>query len=328
MIQKRLPATLAMTFLAGLVAGCGGNGAPQSGTANDSSQAKSAGKGAASAEQVAEEARGRIKCPAKIKTQRDANPAVIDVVGVLPGMTYDEAANVVMCSHDLLVVTEDARRGFQLETYGAKVRKGFNASFAKERVEKTSKQILQEMQDNAMARANNRVVRDVLPGESKWYVSTMGLPGEERVINASREEWFEEGRQPTVTSIQEALTNKYGPPTEVQTPRNSAVQMRWAYDPRGRLITETSPLFQRCYGAADPDVGSNVSPDCGVVVAAQIHPLRENPGLTQYLQVGVVDQAGGYELLTQTEQALQQSETERRAQQLEDANKQAAKPTL
>jgi hypothetical protein len=330
MIQKQLSAALAATVLASLVTGCagGGDGAPQSGTANTSSGTKSAGKGAASAEEVAEEARGRVKCPAKIKTQRGSNAAVIDVVGVMPGMTYDEAANVVMCSHDLLVVAEDTRRGFQLETHGAKIRKGFNARFAKERVEKTSKQILQEMQDNAMARANNRVVRDVLPGESKWYVSTMGLPGEERVINAAREEWFEEGRQPTVTSIQEALTNKYGPPTQVQAPRNSPVQMRWAYDPRGRLITETSPLFQRCYGAADPDVGANVSPDCGVVVAAQIHPLRENPGLGQYLQVGVVDQAGGYELLTRTEQAFQRSEMERRARQLEDASKKAAKPTL
>lgn len=330
MIQKQLSAALAVTLLAGLAAGCGGDKAPQSSAANKSDAPKSAStsKGSASAEEVAEEARGGVKCPARIKTPRGANTAVIDVVGVLPGMTYDEAANVVMCSHDLLVVTEDTRRGFQMETYGAKVRKGFNARFAKERVQKTSKQIMQEMQDNAIARGSNRAVRDVLPGESKWYVSTIGLPGQERVINAAREEWFEEGRQPSMASVQEALTKKYGPPTQVETPRNNPVTMRWAYDPRGRVVTETSPLFQRCYGAADPDVGANVSPDCGVVVAAQIHPMRENPGLSQYMQVGVVDQAGGYELLTQTEQALQQSEMQRRAEQIEDANKKAAKPTL
>ncbi|MDY6947469.1 MAG: hypothetical protein SXG53_17300, partial [Pseudomonadota bacterium] len=171
-------------------------------------------------------------------------------------------------------------------------------------------------------------VRDVLPGQSKWYVSTMGLPGEERVINAAREEWFEEGRNPTVASIKQALASKYGTPTQVDTPRNDAVSLRWAYDPRGRLVTETSPLFQRCHGTADPDVGANLSPDCGVVIAARIQPLRDNPGLSQYMQVGVVDQAGGYQLLTATEQALQQAEQQRRAEALEEANKNAAKPTL
>lgn len=330
-IAKSLPVSLAAILLATLVAGCGGDSAPPASASNDSQASKPAAArpGAASAEEVAEEARGRVKCPAKITSlQRGSDAPVIDVVGVMPGMTYDEAANVVMCSHDLLVVSEDKRRGFQIDTFGAPVRKGFNATFAKERVEKTSKQILQEMQDNAMARGSNRVVRDVLPGESKWYVSTIGLPGQERVINAAREEWFEEGRNPTITGVQEALTKKYGAPTLVEAPRNGAVQIRWAYDPRGRKITETSPLFQTCYGVADPDVGANLSADCGVVVAAQIYPLRENPALSQFMQVGVVDQAAGYQLLTATEQALQQSEMERRAEQVEDANKNAAKPTL
>lgn len=331
MISKRLPAAAAMTLLVGLLAGCGGKDARPTTTSSNRTDAKSTSqsRAAASAEQVAKEARGAVKCPAKVKApKRPAGAPAIDVVGVVPGMAYDEAAHVVMCTHDLLVVTEDKSRGFQVQLYGAQVRKGFNAKFARERVEKTSKQILQEMQDNAMARGSNRVVRDVLPGEVKWYVATIGLPGEERVINAAREEWFEEGAQPSMASIQQALIDKYGPPTDVRPQYNGSVNLRWAYDPRGRAITETSPLFQRCYGTANPNAGANLSPDCGVVVAATIQPLRENPGLSQFMQVGVVDQAGGYELLTATEQALERSEMQRRAAQVEEANKTSKRPTL
>jgi hypothetical protein len=322
----------AVAILASLLAGCGGNESPDTSAATAASGAtsgKSTQSQAASAEEVAREARGNVKCPAKVKTpQRAAGAPAIDVVGVVPGMTYDEAANVVMCTHDLLVVTEDKSRGFRIETYGAQIRKGFNASFAKERVEKTSRQIMQEMQDRAMARANNRVVRDVLPGQAKWYVSTIGLPGEERVINAAREEWFEEGSHPPIAAVQQALIEKYGRPTEMHQQHNGPVELRWAYDPRGRAITETSPLYMRCSGTADPDHGANVTPDCGIVVAARIHPLRTNPALSEYMQVGVVDQAGGYELLTVTEQSLQQSEMQRRAAQVEEAMKSTKRPTL
>jgi hypothetical protein len=317
-----------VTVLASLLAGCGGGDGGRPGSATAAAD-KSMPRGAASAEEVAEESRGDVDCPARIKTaKRAANAPVIDVVGVVPGMTYDEAANVVMCTNDLLVVTEDRSRGFQMEQYGAQIRKGFNATFAHERVEKTSKQIMQEMQDRALARSSNRVVRDVLPGEAKWYVSTVGLPGKERVINAAREEWFEAGSNPPMTSLQQALIDKYGAPTRKESQSNGVIELHWAYDPRGRTITETSPLYLRCRGAADPDSGANLSPDCGVAVAAIIHPLRENPGLGEYMQVGVVDQAGGYELLTATEQALQQSEMERRAAEIEEANKKSKRPTL
>lgn len=328
MNSKYFSTSAAVALLASLVSGCGGDGARPTGSSSPAA-AKSAPRGAASAEQVAEEARGDVDCPARTKTpKRAAGAPVIDVVGVVPGMTYDEAANVVMCTNDLLVVNEDKSRGFQIQLYGAQIRKGFNATFAHERVEKTSRQIMQEMQDRAMARSSNRVVRDVLPGEVKWYVSTIGLPGEERVINAAREERFEEGANPSMASIQQALIQKYGPPTQTQSRNDDPIQLRWAYDPRGRAITETSPLYQRCGGTADPDVGANISADCGIVVAAAIHPLRDNPGLSDFMQVGVVDQAGGYALLTATEQALQQSEMERRAAEIEEANKKSKRPTL
>ena len=46
------------------------------------------------------------------------------------------------------------------------------------------------------------------------------------------------------------------------------------------------------------------------------------------MQVGVVNQAGGYEAITATEQALQQQDNERKAKQVEEAGKNADAPQL
>jgi hypothetical protein len=318
------------TVLAAGMGACGsGNPGSGSAVAPGASADKAAHRpGNATAEEVARESRGEVRCPARVETRpRDTRAPVDDVLGVRPGMTYEEAANVVMCTHDLMVVQPDSR-GFQIQTYGATLRQGFAARVAQPRIEKTSKQILQEMQDNALARGSNRVTEDMKPGDSKWYVGTIGLPGQERVINVAREEWFAEGRNPTSESVEQALIRKYGAPTRRQPPTSGTRYLTWAYDPLGRPITETSPLFSRCSGVADPDGGANFSPDCGEVITAQIFPTRDNPELSRFFQVGVVDQAGGYEALTATEQALQQMDAARKAKQVQDAAKNADAPSL
>jgi hypothetical protein len=284
--------------------------------------------GNASAAQVAEESRGDVNCPADIDTPaRAANAPIDDVVGVRPGLTFEEAANVVLCSGELLVVSPAATRGFNFKTYGATIRQGFGARHAEERIEKTSQQIMKEMQDDMMARSGNAVRPDMKPGEAKWYVSTMGLPGEERVIAAAREEWFAEGRNPTMESVAQALTRKYGTPSRAQILPH-VINLIWVYDPSGRFIPETSPLANQCTAMSDPDGGSNFSPDCGLVVAAQVWPTRENPALAQSLQVGVADQANGYQAITGTERALEAQEMQRRAKQVDDAAKNADGPKL
>jgi hypothetical protein len=324
---------MVVTLLAAGIGACGG-GSPASGSGGSAGGGASAGKlapraASASAEEVASESRGDVRCPARVNTTpRNPKGPVDDVLGVRPGMTYEEAANIVMCSHDLMTVQPDGR-GFQIQTYGATLRQGFAGRIARARVEKTSRQIMQELQDNAIARGGNRVRdSDMKPGESKWYVGTIGMPGQERVINVAREEWFAEGRNPTSDSVEQALIKKYGAPTRRQPPSSGIRSLTWAYDPLGRPITETSPLFYKCSGVADPDGGANFSPDCGEVIVAQISPTPDNPDLSRYFQVGVVDQAGGYEALTATENGLQQMDAARKAQQVQDAAKNADAPKL
>ena len=315
---------------ASLLTACGSKSEDPASRADTRSAQKSSAKGqvSATAAEVAEEARGKVRCPPKIATPaRPSSAPVDDVVGVRPGMTYEEAANTVLCSHDLLVVQEDKARRFSIQTYGQQIRQGFTARFAVDRVERTSQQIMKDLQDSAMARGTNRVVRDMQPGQAKWYVATMGLPGQERVMSAAREEWFDSGRNPTLQGIEQALIGKYGQPTQIQRQPGQSL-LTWSYDTRQRPITETSPLYQRCYGTADPDGSTSFSPDCGIVVSARVQGLRENPDLAEYLQVGVIDQANGYELLTSTEQGLQRLENERRAREVQEASKNAVAPKL
>jgi hypothetical protein len=310
------------------LAACGKPSEPPSTVVVPTARAKPADQGAATPEQVAKLARADVSCPAKIKSAPRATGAPVDdVLGVRPGMGYDEALNAVLCTHDLLVMQADANRGFNLKTYGQKLRHGFGARFAEPRVEWSAKRAQAEMMDNALARSGNAARDDLKPGQAKWYVGTMGLPGQERVVNVAREERFEPGASPTMASIEQALLNKYGPATKQQN-NNGQRFLNWSYDTAGRLVTQGAPLFNRCTGNASPDGGVNLSPDCGTVVTAIVAPLRDNPDLALSLQVGVVDQAGGYQLVTATEQALAQADQQRRAKETANATKNTAAPKL
>ena len=315
-----------MVLLVGALAACEKPNEPR--PAAPVAKAKPAGQGAATAEQVAKEARADVRCPAKNKSALRASGAPVDdVLGVRPGMGHDEAVNAVLCTHDLLVMQLDITRGFNIKTYGQKPRHGFGARFAEPRVEWTAKRAKIESMDDIVARSGNAARDDMKPGQIKWYVGTMGLPGQERAINVAREERFETGASPTIASVEQALLKKYGPATKQQN-NNGQRYITWSYDLTGRLVTHGAPLFNRCSGNASPNGGVNLSPDCGTVVTAIVMPLRDNRELALSLQVGVVDQAGGYQLVTGTEQALAQADQQRREQETAKAAKNAAPPKL
>ena len=279
----------------------------------------------ATAEEVAEQKRGDVDCPADIDTpaRADGTP-VDDVVGVRPGLTYEEAAHIVLCSEDMLVLQEGGRQ-FNIQTFGQTLRQGFTAKFAE--AEKTNDEIRKELQEGFSARMGNAVTEDMRPGQSKWYVASMGMPGAERVIAVAREEWFDEGKNPTLDAVAQALTEKYGAPARSYDQGGQKI-ISWIYDPLGRPVTETSPLYSQCVGISDPDGGTNFSPDCGLVIEARVLPLQSNVALASYVQVGVIDQAKGYQAITATEQALLAADEQRKAAEVSKAAENADAPKL
>lgn len=326
------PLTLATAASTVLLAACGKTEAPPSPARQ---AARTAGdERSLSAEQVAKEARGQRTCPPKptapTPVQGMQGTPVDDVLGVRPGMAYDQAMDAVLCAHDLLVATPATGRGFDIKAPQAHtVRQGFTARTAEPRLAKTGKQLVKDMQDDSMARGGNAVREDLKPGQSKWFVATMGLPGQERVLGVAREERFALEQSPTVETVQAALVKKYGTPTFEQPRSDTRLPLaRWAYDPQGRPITPGSPLFARCVGTSDPNGSMQVVPECGVVVQAMLIPQQSNPALVDRMQVGVVNQSAGYRLLSDTEQCLLRLDQRRRAQEVDQAAKNGKSPTL
>ncbi len=288
---------------------------------------KPAATGPATAEEVAKEMRGDVKCPAKETTAHPAGTPVDDVVGVRPGMPLDEAANFVMCDNPMLVVSEDTSRGFNINTFGQHIRQGFDAKFAEPRVVKSSQQILQDMQNEAMQRGENAYVAPLKPGQARYFVSSMGLPGQEQVMSVAREEYYPDAKLPTVQSVQQALAGKYGEPTLVQT-SSSYTYLSWEYDPSGAKITQASPLYSACRINVSPDAATSLSSQCGVTVGATITSTAANPGLAQSLAVSSQNGAADMAVLQNTEAALQQGDAARKAKELSDASKNSAQPKL
>jgi hypothetical protein len=314
-------ATLA---LAAVLAGCGKPApAPSAGSSSGNDQARSAAE-------VAQAARADLRCPAKIVTPPRAEGAPVDdVLGVRPGQGYDEAWAAVLCTSDLLIASAETGRGFDIEDYGQKLRQGFSARFAEPHVVRTGKEIVMQMQRDASARGSNSVREGMQPGQAAWFVGTMGLPGQERVLSVSREERFEADHPPTVAALHDALIKKYGRPTRDAPAGNGQLPtLRWATDTNGVPVVEGSPIFSECVGRANPSNGVSVNPVCGVVVEALLIPQTSNPELVDRLQVGVVNQALGYELLSATERQLAQADRQRRQQEVDQAAKSTKTPAL
>jgi hypothetical protein len=143
----------------------------------------------------------------------------------------------------------------------------------------------------------------------------------------AREEWFEAERLPTVASVTSALAAKYGPP--VRTTDSGSVQLiGWTHDVQGRRLAEGSPLYAVCHGNPSPDAPTNLLPDCGLTIEAAVHVSPTNPGLAQFLQVSIVDQARAWAVHEATTQGLERQEAARRADQVKDAARNASAPRL
>ena len=229
----------------------------------------------ATAEEVAEQKRGDVDCPADFDTpaRADGTP-VDDVVGVRPGLTYEEAAHIVLCSEDMLVLQEGGRQ-FNIQTFGQTLRQGFTAKFAE--AEKTNDEIRKEMQEGFSARMGNAVTEDMRPGQSKWYVASMGMPGSERVIAVAREEWFDEGKNPTLDAVAQAIGTttllhvdlQHGAPT----PFNSLQYFNMAF------VADSPSTTLRFSGLTEGVCGVTIDVIAvrGAAVAARNEPANTSP---------------------------------------------------
>ena len=303
----------------GSVAACGGDAPARTPSGNRSS----ASADVVTAEQVAKEARGKLRCPPRIASgARAATAPVDDIQGVRPGLTVDEARALVLCSHPLLVTTLDSANRYTLDLRGARPISGVTATFAEARQPMDGR----SYRNNVLYGSESRLQR-LAAGTSAWNVGFVGVPGDERVSDVSREEAFSESEQPTIESLRDALVDKYGAPTDIR-PDHLGVELRWIHDLRGRPIGEASPLARNCSIFAVRGGSISYSPDCGVTIAARIVPATSNEMLAASLVVTVVDQGTAFTRMQEMEQRLVQGDEERKAREAKDASRNARKPVL
>jgi hypothetical protein len=310
-----------------LVSACGSGSDDQAARSNPAAASATYAGGAQqpqgkSAEEVAKSARGKLRCPASTTLPpRAENQPVDDLVGIRPGMVYDEAANAILCTDELLAMSANERRGFNLQTHGIKLRQGFEIKPAQPNVPMTQEALMKRMREEDRQRNNFVRVRDVPPGHSKWAVGTMGLPGQEKVINVIREQWFETERKPPTTNVERALVEKYGAPT--QRKEYDGIWLLWAFDTLGRPITETSRLYGQCELDQRIDGMLKLKPECGLTIAAKLNPPRDNELLVEFLELHIVDQAKAFTAIEETERDLLALSQGRKASELERASQQA-----
>ena len=314
--------------LAALVMAACGTSESSDATPGTTTSAKASPSGEATAEQVAKEMRGKVKCPAKVSVKRAANEPVDDVVGVRPLMPWKEAANLILCDREMLVITENSGRGYNIDTYGQTLHQGFDAKFAEPRKVKTSRDYMIEMSEEMTRRSGNAVDIPLEPGQVRWFASTMGLPGQEQVLSIAREEYYATDQLPPVESVLQALVEKYGQPSLVVDDNQIVMLLYWLYDPAGNKMPPTDPRVNRCRVSVSPDAGTSLSEDCGIAVGAGIRAAQNNRELAHSLAVNAQQGAAGYALLKSTEAALQQTDETRKAEELNKARKGAAKPKL
>lgn len=277
----------------------------------------------ATAAQVAARMRGDLKCPAAVSAPtREGTVAVDDILGVRPGMAYDEAVRLILCSDPMLVKQEDNGRGVRVDTHGHRLRLAFEALPAER--EKTGKEIFDEMQGRARDRTANRSTADLAPSQSRWFVTTFGLPGQERVLHVTRRERYPSERAPALDAVEQALITKYGVPnTRTRTPQSNAglgaqSRLDWAYTPGGQRSAAKGPCGNF---VSSPDSPVNFRAECGLTISARIVASPQNPGIAEYLEVGSIDQGRAVRQIEQTQAALAAITARHQTQQVEEAKR-------
>lgn len=221
--------------------------------------------------------------------------AVDDIVGLRAGMSYDEVVKLLEARDDVALV-ETAEQWIR-QSNGIPTRQLLRASDGVPCAE-----------GEAAQRSGGHVVCDNFRGHfgarkeitNEFVVAFTGMPEAERAGIVWRRVVFPEGKSPTVASLAEALTAKYGQPhiraTESgyysMSHRNGATELSWVYRPDGNPIGADDSLKHRCVNGPKAWFAADHSWNggCGLTVRAEILPVPGNNLLAQELHVSVVDQ--------------------------------------
>ena len=135
---------------------------------------------------------------------------------------------------------------------------------------------------------NTNLVDQFEKPQAVWHLLMDGMPGQERLFGVWLDQLFPEGARPTTESQLAALKTKYGEPNYT----DSRGGLYWLHLPDGKPV----PAFDReglrrcAYSVSASNRSLQWSPDCGLVIAAQVMPAQ-NPLQAQAVHVAIFDPA-------------------------------------
>lgn len=218
-----------------------------------------------------------------------------DIVGLRPGMSFDEVVSLVEERNDVTLV--ETAEQWMRQSHGIATRQLLRGSNG----------VACVVGEQAM-RVGAHVVCDTMGGRfearkettNEIMVAFIGMPGEERATIVWRRLVFPQGQAPTVASLVEALTEKYGAPRVQATDsgyysmshRPGTTALNWLYDPSGASIQGNDSLLSRCVNGPKPWFAAKHSWNggCGLTIRAEIVPQPGSALLAQELNVSVLHQ--------------------------------------
>ncbi|HZX22548.1 MAG TPA: hypothetical protein VFF18_03365 [Woeseiaceae bacterium] len=234
------------------------------------------------------------RCPHKAAMPpRLPGAPVDDVADLRPGMSFDDVESLLECRGDIL--NFDVAESWARNSQGQPTRQLLRAAAG----------------DICPAEARTAGGGGCEDGgygfellqnlSEEFIVAFTGLPQAERAGIIWRRTIFPAGEYPTVSSLQEALVEKYGQPHLAANQegyyslghRRGTVTYSWVYDAQQRPIAASdSALRSRCVNGPRPTFQRQMSWNgaCGLTVRAEMVPAAGNAVLAGELNVVVVDQ--------------------------------------
>lgn len=281
---------------------CGGSDASGDGEADgatgaDTEQAAESGAALASADSPFAEF-GSFDCPPDGSPgTRPAGEPVDDVIGIRPGMAFDEVLAILAC-RDGMTQVKVAEIFVVGETFGIPTRQLLRVADG----EPCTRRDLQDdygWVEKICWSARNRF-EPLKDATDQFVVAFTGVEGEEIVGAVWRRTRFAEDARPTVSSLKEGLKEKYGEPSidrMKQSLTPDTHELAWIYLPEGQMsgsdwnYFDVPHLNRSCFRTVNPEISrpQEFSHRCGLTIRAEVRQSG-NPQIAESMEVVIADQ--------------------------------------
>jgi len=264
-----------------------------------------------------------VTCPPSLAMPpRPEGASVDDIIGLRPGMPYDDVMAVLKCREGNLAIETSDKPWVNIQTYGRAMHQMVRASNGEEC---SSQEILRNMSMGNVCADGGGFFQSRKNVTDELLIQLTGLEGQEvaRVIYRSR--YYTDADRPTIQSLLDSLIEKYGP-YHADTGNQWNQWYFWAYDLNGQKYFQpgkpTSPTqahIINCGGLARPFQGLPITEECGLSVAVEIVVHRGNELLAQEFHMGLANQMATAAALDSFEAALEAAELKRKQEEAEQA---------